>query len=178
MKMLKINDAVEVLDDVISGKIVAIEADLYTIETSDGLLLTFPSRELVKIPDGKTFSVNREALRNAARQELQQSKKKRNTSTKRERIPTMEIDLHIEKLIPQRSSLEKHEMLSLQLETAKRQLDFALSKHIRKIVFIHGVGEGVLKTELEFLFQRYGNLEFYDADYSKYGMGATEVRIL
>ena len=44
-------------------------------------------------------------------------------------------------------------------------------------VFIHGVGEGVLKLELEYLFSRYDNVKFYDADYQKYGLGATEVYI-
>jgi len=44
-------------------------------------------------------------------------------------------------------------------------------------VFIHGIGEGVLKAELEYLFRRYGNLKYYDADYQKYGRGATEVYI-
>jgi len=63
------------------------------------------------------------------------------------------------------------------LDTAKRQLDFAISKRIQKVVFIHGVGEGVLRTELEFLFNRYDNVKFYDADYKKYGRGATEVYI-
>ena len=45
------------------------------------------------------------------------------------------------------------------------------------IVFIHGVGEGVLKEELGYLFRKYDNVKFYDADYQKYGLGATEVYI-
>jgi hypothetical protein len=39
------------------------------------------------------------------------------------------------------------------------------------------VGEGVLKVELEYLFGRYNNVKFYDANYQKYGVGATEVYI-
>ena len=42
-------------------------------------------------------------------------------------------------------------------------------------VFIHGVGEGVLKLELEYVLKRYEDLTYYDADYQKYGFGATEV---
>ena len=68
-------------------------------------------------------------------------------------------------------------MLNLQLETAKRQLEFAIRKRIQKVVFIHGVGEGVLKEELKYLFNRYDNVAFYDAEYKKYGLGATEVYI-
>jgi len=70
------------------------------------------------------------------------------------------------------------DMLNLQLDTARGQLEFAMRKRIPKIVFIHGVGEGVLRQELETLFSRYNNVTFYDADYKTYGLGATEVRIL
>ena len=45
------------------------------------------------------------------------------------------------------------------------------------MVFIHGVGEGVLKEELNTLLNRYNNVEYYDADFKTYGLGATEVRI-
>ena len=68
-------------------------------------------------------------------------------------------------------------MLNLQLDTARRQLEFAIKKRIPKIVFIHGVGEGVLRQELETLLSRYNNVQFYDADYKTYGLGATEVKI-
>ena len=49
-------------------------------------------------------------------------------------------------------------------------------KQIQKVVFIHGVGEGVLKSELHFLFKKY-SIQSYDASYQKYGQGATEVYI-
>ena len=68
-------------------------------------------------------------------------------------------------------------MLNIQLETAKRQLDFAIQKRIQKVVFIHGVGEGILKEELHDLFKKYENIKYYDAEYQKYGLGATEVYI-
>ena len=63
------------------------------------------------------------------------------------------------------------------MDAARRQLEFAIGKRIQKVVFIHGVGEGVLREELYSLFRRYDNLRYYDADYSQYGMGATEVYI-
>nr|WP_311195921.1 Smr/MutS family protein [Antarcticibacterium sp. 1MA-6-2] len=87
----------------------------------------------------------------------------------------MEVDLHIEKLVNSYRGMTNHDILSLQLDTAKRQIEFATRKRIQKIVFIHGVGEGVLKAELDYLFGRYENLKYYDADYQKYGVGATEV---
>ncbi len=45
-------------------------------------------------------------------------------------------------------------------------------------MFIHGVGEGVLRYELHRLLKEYeGQLKFYDADYQKYGIGATAVHL-
>ena len=48
-----------------------------------------------------------------------------------------------------------YDMLNLQIETAKRQLEFAIRNRIPRVVFVHGVGEGVLKTALDYLFGRY-----------------------
>jgi len=67
-------------------------------------------------------------------------------------------------------------MLNLQLDTAKRKVEFAIQKRISKIVFIHGVGEGVLKSELLRLLNKYP-VKYYDASYKKYGLGATEVYV-
>ncbi|MEM9142151.1 MAG: Smr/MutS family protein, partial [Bacteroidota bacterium] len=96
---------------------------------------------------------------------------------KQRNAPKMEVDLHIHQLVPSAKGMTKYDMLNLQLDTAKRQLEFAMRKHIQKVVFIHGVGEGVLREELHYLFRRYDNLKYYDADYRNYGLGATEVYI-
>ena len=89
----------------------------------------------------------------------------------------MVVDLHIHQLVNSQQGLDNYDMLTIQLDTAKRQLDFAIQKRIQRIVFIHGIGEGVLKIELEFLFKRYENVKYYEADFQKYGRGATEVYI-
>jgi len=68
-------------------------------------------------------------------------------------------------------------MLNIQLDTAKRQIKFAKEKRIKRVVLIHGVGQGVLKAELETLLRRDEEVDFYDADYKVYGLGATEVYI-
>jgi dsDNA-specific endonuclease/ATPase MutS2 len=89
----------------------------------------------------------------------------------------MEVDLHIHQLVKSTKGMQNHDILNLQLDTAKKRLEFALSKRIQRIVFIHGVGSGVLKLELEYLLKRYDQLKFYAADFQKYGHGATEVYI-
>ena len=55
--------------------------------------------------------------------------------------------------------------------------DPEIKKRIQKVVFIHGVGEGVLKQEVRSILTSHGNIEFWDADFREYGSGATHVRI-
>jgi hypothetical protein len=92
-------------------------------------------------------------------------------------IPPPEFDLHIEKLAKNFKGMSNFDILNLQSETAKRHIEFAIRNRIPKIVFIHGVGEGILKAELDFLLGRYESISFRDANYQKYGLGATEVFI-
>ena len=98
------------------------------------------------------------------------------TDLKPDKLPPMEVDLHIHQLTDSTRGMDNYDMLNLQMETAKHKLEFAIKNRIPKIVFIHGVGEGVLKTELDYLFKNY-NVDFYAANYKKYGIGATEVYI-
>ena len=109
--------------------------------------------------------------------EAKKPKKAKKVRSKDRNLPPMEVDLHIHQLVNNHKRISNYDILTLQMDTAKRQLDFAISKRIQRIVFIHGMGEGVLRAELEFLFKRYDNIKFYDADFQKYGQGAVEVYI-
>lgn len=176
---MNIGDKVMVLDDAISGVVTAAKGNVITIETPDGFELDFFEKELI-VMDGSLSK--RELSRmdlNTVLSEKEQKKpgKSKRIKPKERSLPTMEVDLHIHQLVPKTKHLSNYDMLTIQTDTAKRQLDFAISKRIQRIVFIHGVGDGVLRSELEFLFGRYDNLKFYDADYQKYGRGATEVYI-
>ena len=51
----------------------------------------------------------------------------------------------------------------------------AIKNNVRKLVVIHGKGEGVLKEEVRKLLKKFP-VEVMDADYQIYGLGATEVR--
>ena len=177
----KLGDYVLVLDEDLSGEIKKITDKTISIETNDGFLIDFQSHELVR--KHKDHSIKSDVFSHASFSDVVSEKEtpKRKQQTKKRAKdryePTMEVDLHINQLVNNSKGMSNHDMLTLQLDTAKRKLEFAISKRIQKIVFIHGVGEGVLKIELEYLFGRYDNVKFYDANYQKYGLGATEVYI-
>lgn len=172
---MKIGDLVEVIDDTIQGKIVKIKESKITILTRDGFELSFGRSEIVKVKKENNLNINFfEADDDSLLKNIE--KKKKIIPKKEKKIPPMEVDLHIHQLVSSTKNMTNHEMLTLQIETARKQLEFAIEKRIQRVVFIHGVGEGVLRTELEYLLGRY-NVKFYDAEYSKYGVGATEVYI-
>ena len=176
MSHFQIGDIVETIDDVIKGVVESINGEQITIVSDDGFSLDFMAKELVCISNEIRVS-NSEIAEIKKEKELPKRKKDTVLRVKERTAPKMEVDLHINQLVKNPKQIGKFEMLNLQLDTAKRQLDFAISKRIQKIVFIHGVGEGVLKEELGYLFGKYDNVKFYDADYQKYGLGATEVYI-
>jgi dsDNA-specific endonuclease/ATPase MutS2 len=177
---LKAGDYVEVLDEDFSGRVIFIKNDKVVIQTEEGFELEFEASQLLKTQNSKLLrsSVITEDILEKISADKKPKKKRSVGAKRKERMqPAMEVDLHINKLLPNTKGMQKHDILTYQLDTVKRQLAFAISKKIQRVVFIHGIGEGVLKLELEYLLKQYDNLKYYDANYQKYGLGATEVYI-
>ena len=63
------------------------------------------------------------------------------------------------------------------MQHVKKCLNAAFNGNVKRLVFIHGVGTGVLKTELLNFLSNYDGIIVKDADYKEYGFGATEVVI-
>jgi dsDNA-specific endonuclease/ATPase MutS2 len=176
-KSLEIGNKVAVLDEVLKGEVTAISKDFVSIRSSDGMIFNFKERELVKIETeqhelAKFSDINNDFLK----EKIEQFKPRNKLFKKQNKEVVMEVDLHINQLIKSVKGLDNYDMLNLQLNTAKAKVEFAIQKRISKIVFIHGVGEGVLKSELQSLLNKYP-VKHYDASYKKYGLGATEVYI-
>ena len=69
-------------------------------------------------------------------------------------------------------------MLNRQIDEFRKVMDANLRNHGRKIVFIHGKGEGVLRQALlKELTHRYKGHDVSDASFREYGFGATQVVI-
>lgn len=177
---MNIGDKILVIDENIEGVLHGIENQEVLVKTSDGFDMKFLKSEIIVI------SSKSENLDLALGKGIQQAKKEKisnaNKKTKRVRpkdrkLPAMEVDLHIGKLVAKTKGMTNYDMLTLQMETAKHKLDFAIKNNIQRVVFIHGNGAGVLRAELNYLFNRYDNIKFEDANYQKYGTGATEIYI-
>ena len=178
--MFSKGDKVSVLDEAMNGVVLSVKDKQVTIETEDGFVMTLFVNELVKVKD---YSNLMDSIKRINVSEISKEKEipKLRSFVKEKRskheIPAPEFDLHIEKLVPNKRGMSNYDILTLQTETARRHIEFAIRNRIPKIVFIHGVGEGVLKAELDFLLGRYDNIAFQEGNYQRYGQGATEVFI-
>ena len=176
--MFNKGDKVSVLDEAINGVVVSVKEKQVTIETEDGFVMTFFVNELIKVNDSSDLinSIGRINIGEVAKEkEIPKPRSFVKERKEKREISVPEFDLHIEKLVPNKRGMSNYDILTLQSDTAKRHIEFAIRNRIPKIVFIHGVGEGILKAELDFLLGRYDNITFQDANYQKYGLGATEV---
>ncbi|HPH15649.1 MAG TPA: DUF2027 domain-containing protein [Bacteroidales bacterium] len=89
-----------------------------------------------------------------------------------------EIDLHIHELVDNELGLDAAAKLDIQLQTFEKELARAMSEGVEKVVFIHGVGNGVLKAKIRGILDRdYGHLLYQDASFQKYKFGATLIYI-
>ncbi|MDX9845805.1 MAG: DUF2027 domain-containing protein [Tenuifilaceae bacterium] len=87
-----------------------------------------------------------------------------------------EVDLHIEELIENPAEFTPGQIIEMQLARFKLTLEGGLKSQVRKMVFIHGVGNGKLKHELrKELEKNYPKLRYQDASFKEYGYGATMV---
>jgi hypothetical protein len=88
-----------------------------------------------------------------------------------------EVDLHIEELVDDETNLTPNDMLNIQMDYFKKCLNEAIERHLDKIIFIHGVGQGTLKDKILNELDSYSFIHYFPASMQKYGIGATEVYI-
>lgn len=90
----------------------------------------------------------------------------------------LEVDLHIHELLDDTRGLSNKDMLEYQMAKFYEVMNENKNNKNKKIVFIHGKGNGVLKSEiLKSLSKKYTWHSYQDASFKEYGYGATMVTI-
>lgn len=90
----------------------------------------------------------------------------------------IEVDLHANELLETTAGLSSADILSYQIKTFRETMEAHKKERGRKIVFIHGKGEGVLRAALiKELKSHYKQCRFQDASFREYGFGATMVTL-
>jgi hypothetical protein len=87
---------------------------------------------------------------------------------------TLEIDLHYDG-----GNLNPGAILALQMSRFHSGIEEAISKNLKRVVFIHGLGQGTLKMQIRKEIQeKYPNFIYQDASFKEYGFGATMVHLI
>ncbi len=180
---LQEGDYVDLLDDTGWGVIVAIGGtNTALVRTRDGFQNVYPLHKLIKREtqesrdnlgdtDSPAFQAHLEKeYEEVSWQEEPPFLKKEPTPR-----PIREIDLHIEELTDDFHQMSNEGMFRFQIRRFEREMERAIREGIQHLVFIHGVGEGVLREEIRTILRERYDCKAYDAPFSKYGAGATEV---
>ena len=104
-------------------------------------------------------------------------KQQANTIVKSSKVDdTLVVDLHADELLETTSGMSATDILNYQLEVFRKTLKDNEKNKGKKIVFIHGKGEGVLRAAIiNELRYRFKKCTYQDASFQEYGYGATLV---
>lgn len=90
----------------------------------------------------------------------------------------LEVDLHADSLLDTTAGMTPFDILGYQMDVVRNTLNEHLKEKGKRIVFIHGKGEGVLRVAIaQELKRKYPRCLSQDASFQKYGFGATMVII-
>lgn len=185
---LQVGDRVTFLDEVGGGVVLRQGRHGHVVvRTHEGLELERPVRSLVKAIDKVRAAAIRvsdhQAGMIAANDVMEERRRTRpgprpgKTPKRPEDNSVAEVDLHLHELVEDETKLSNDEKLRYQIAYFERTLEAAIRDGKRKLIVIHGIGEGVLREEVRKTLQYYQGVQFHDADMRRYGAGATEVLI-
>jgi len=187
--MFNEGDQVSVIHDVIIGKIISINGFKITIEDSDGFVRHYRSNELAKkvmsdynldTVEASEFIEDKSKIsQQSIKVELHNSKKIQLSGTNNN---SNEIDLHIEVLMPEATYWPVTDILQKQMVACRAFVEKTVANKVKRIVLIHGKGEGVLKNEICNYLNRveeqlHVTISYHDANFRTFGTGATQVNI-
>lgn len=171
-----IGETVAYLHETGKGKVLKYVSDhIVLVEDEHGFEQQYEVKNLVKIYGSPTSDTNEIPLKDK-KQEVKAAKYTVLSEKASQNKDYWELDLHIEELTDSHRGLSNFEILQIQMNKFKQFFSSAHNHNIKKIVVIHGVGEGVLKNEIRSYLSGKEGIEFFDASYLDYGKGATEIR--
>jgi DNA-nicking Smr family endonuclease len=174
-----IGNRIKVINENFEGEIKTIlQNNRLIITSTDGFDYEFSTNEVVIIGEDNKhqYTIDETAVSSKIASDKYIKEDfliKYTTKSKFQYNRTLEVDLHLNKLLEHPELLDDWQRLHTQIQHVKNCLSAADKKNIRKIVFIHGVGTGVLKTELQNYLSKFENLTVTTADFNEYGNGAS-----
>lgn len=160
-------DLVSVVDDDLKGVVIAVRGNLIEIEDEHGFVYQFQKNQLVL----QNHNIYQEI---AVEPKKEISKK----TSKKHQQAEFQLDLHFEKLVQNPKDYESWERIFIQKEKLIEAVEYCKANFIKKLVVVHGIGDGVLQDIVYETLRGISDIEFDDNPYFKNSIGNIEVRIL
>ena len=180
--MIHIGDKVKIINEKEEGIVKKIlDAKNFLVQVGD-FEYQYIVDNLIKIdeeiPNLSDYKINPIILQTIREEkEFASAGKKKVKLKKGNKFPHItEIDLHSNEILSDTSRMTAGQILNYQLNHFISELDNAIARKEKKIIFIHGKGEGVLREEIRRILLSH-ELVFYDAPFRFYGGGATLVEL-
>ena len=193
LNALKVGTKVRFLDEVGNGTVTKILSDTkVVVEDDSGFEYPYDAARLLVIEDAKEEKMAYErvvpTVLEIVQQDISAERKSRiekdfktkykEANARANERSDMEIDLHMHAIVDSQSGLDSTTMIELQLAHFERMLQIGIRQRMKKLVFIHGIGQGVLRHQIwSRVDQYYPDCSCRSADPREYGSGATEVWI-
>ena len=189
---IKVGDRVKFLNEVGEGVVVELKGSVLVVEDENGFDNEYPTSELLvvgcKAEEAEMYGNKLPELSEILSKEVSQERQEEiqkafdvkyanaRATNQMRRGEYMEVGLHFHELVDDNSGLKDRTKIDIQLNHFERMMKIASEQKIRKIIFIHGVGQGVLRHQIRSrLDLYYPNCTVRDANPREYGAGATEV---
>lgn len=150
--LLSIGDRKVKIEDEYGFEYIVSRSDILPLNESTNIVSAY----------GRDFEVKDEDVR--------KKREKKTYFRKTDRGGMVKIDLHIEQITSYYHHMKNSEIVQIQMEYCKKELDQSMMKNKKSIEIVHGIGGGVLKSEVHKLLDLY-NLTFFESNNG----GSTEV---
>lgn len=185
--MHRVGDKVKILNEsaegtikkILGAKLALVQIGEFDYEISTDQLLHADGAFSPVVPSLRTLHTRFPEIFSPADQELQQPHKQKKVQLKKGKksFAVREVDLHCHEIIEDYSGINPSGILDYQIRYFIRELQCAIRQKEKSIIFIHGKGEGILKSEIHKILSTYQNVIFFEAPLRRYGGGATMVEI-
>jgi hypothetical protein len=171
MEKIEIGDSVSFVNETGFGFVSEIKSNgMVLVADEDGFEREYPLKELI-LKDSSDSITYEKSFSDHIDKDRKRRKSKAVVHTK----DLIEVDLHIEELVDDHRGWSNAEILIYQIEKFEKVLNKAFQIGTKKIIVVHGRGDGVLRYEIRRKLRDYPGIEVYDASYKNYGQGATEI---
>ncbi|QIG89278.1 DNA mismatch repair protein [Chryseobacterium sp. POL2] len=161
---MKIGDAVSILDDDLRGHITSVKPNGFDIKDAFGFIHFYPKEKVILL-DKSIYENIKVSVKKETSKPISKKHKK----------DAFRIDLHFENLVKKPYEYESFERLMIQKEKLLEAIDFCRTHKLKRMIIIHGIGDGILQNMVHQVVQGLADIEYDDDGFFFHQSGSLEL---